>query len=230
VSLITKNNNKGRNMGEPIREMGMGKIKTLFVFYTLLVSFFCSASSSDSTYYVVDRDAQAIFAIDPITGAQNIVSSGGLLISPRGITIDFDGDLLVTVQQGLIRVDPVTGVQTLISTGGFLDAPWGITTSSSGNIFVADPNFGGIISIDSITGVQTSVSLSGLLMDPTGITFDLREAIMFSIETTTYLNFLLRNEIRRSAFSRGDAHSNQLSLSERSGTDIANIVITACQR
>src|SRR5207247_2000779 len=62
--------------------------------------------------------------VDPTTGAQTVVSSGGNFVTPVGIAIAANGDILVADLNalggpgGVIRVDPTTGAQTVVSSGG----------------------------------------------------------------------------------------------------------------
>ncbi|MGQ0668378.1 MAG: hypothetical protein ACT4PO_01670 [Actinomycetota bacterium] len=79
-----------------------------------------------------------VVRVDPETGAQTTVSSGGSFVEPWGITIDDDGDVLVADLGafggggGVIRVDPETGAQTTVSSGGSFDGPIGITIDDDG--------------------------------------------------------------------------------------------------
>jgi hypothetical protein len=79
--------------------------------------------------------AGAVIRVDPLTGAQTVVSSGGLFVRPFDLTIDAAGQILVVDTEafggslGIIRVDPVSGVQTVIynsSGGGPIQGPEGI--------------------------------------------------------------------------------------------------------
>jgi hypothetical protein len=72
-------------------------------------------------------DGTAVIRIDPVTGAQTLVTTRGLLNYPCGIAVEADGQILVsgqivvadTVVHGVIRVDPVTGAQTVVTTDDF---------------------------------------------------------------------------------------------------------------
>ena len=70
--------------------------------------------------------------VDPATGAQTTVSSGGSFVNPLGIAVEADGDILVADADafgghgGAIRVDPATGAQTTVSAGGSFVSPVGI--------------------------------------------------------------------------------------------------------
>src|SRR5882762_7131444 len=87
----------------------------------LLILLFASSPVSAVTInpgdiLVVDPNALGgnggIFKIDPATGAQTIVSSGGFFQEPVGIVIEADGNIVVTDRTGfVIRVNPATGIQ-----------------------------------------------------------------------------------------------------------------------
>ena len=72
-----------------------------------------------------------ILRIDPLTGAQTTVSSGGIFADPLDIAIDAAGDLIVLdaeafdLSKRVLRVDPLTGAQTTLSSGGNLSFPSG---------------------------------------------------------------------------------------------------------
>ncbi len=70
-----------------------------------------------------------VIRVDPETGAQTVVSSGGVFVNPAGIAIAANGDLLAADENtfggpcpvgcgGIVRVDPTTGAQTVVSSGG----------------------------------------------------------------------------------------------------------------
>ena len=80
------------------------------------------ASQNQSTF------PTGIIGIDPSTGAQTAVSSGGLFSLPTYIAEGSDGQLYVTDLQALgtgaiIRVDPNSGQQSLLAKGGFINGP-----------------------------------------------------------------------------------------------------------
>ncbi len=124
---------------------------------------------------VADYDAfggpGGVIRVDPVTGAQTTISSGGSFVQPFGIAIDAAGNLLVTDHLafggsgGIIRVDPTTGAQTTISSGGSFVQPRGIAIDAAGNLLVADyaafGGGGGIIRVDPTTGAQTTIASGG---------------------------------------------------------------------
>jgi hypothetical protein len=68
-----------------------------------------------------------VVRIDPATGAQTLLSRGGLLFQPLSVDVVADGAIVVTDRVGVVRIDPVTGAQNLISSGGNLTGPQGLT-------------------------------------------------------------------------------------------------------
>jgi streptogramin lyase len=120
----------------------------------------------------VDSGA-AVYLIDPATGAQTLVSSGGMLVQPFGIALGMGGEIFVSdagyYLRGIFRIDPETGNQTLLSSGANLRVPAGITVDSTGNLIVADM-VTGIIRIDLTTDEQTIVSSGGSLDMCIGVT------------------------------------------------------------
>jgi DNA-binding beta-propeller fold protein YncE len=103
-----------------------------------------------------------------------------LLNHAVGLTIDLNGDILVTAvpesqRTGVVvRVNVATGSQTLISLGGHLVSPFGIAVDVDGHIFVTSLGAvgirpGEIIQVDPRTGSQSVVSSGDYLSQPTGI-------------------------------------------------------------
>jgi sugar lactone lactonase YvrE len=124
--------------------------------------------------------------VDPASGAQTTVSSGGVFAYPFGIALAPDGDILVVDRDAfpdasggrgsVIRVDPTSGIQTVVSSGGNFRSPSGIVATTSGDIFVVDGSAfgsaGAIIRVNPVTGEQTTVSSAGDLGGPSGIALD----------------------------------------------------------
>jgi streptogramin lyase len=63
-----------------------------------------------------------VIHVDPATGHQHVISSGGHLQAPVDIAVDANGKILVVdlVGDKLIRIEPTTGAQTVIAQGGLL--------------------------------------------------------------------------------------------------------------
>ena len=123
----------------------------------------------------------SIIQVDPTTGAQTTISSGGHFDLPRSIAIAEDGTIYVA-DDGLIaviRVDPTIpddGLgtnQTVVSSGGIFRSPSEIAIDANGDIVLADRDAlggpGAIIQVDPVSGAQTIVSSGGDFHNPFGI-------------------------------------------------------------
>jgi uncharacterized repeat protein (TIGR03803 family) len=112
------------------------------------------ATNSGETIYVTDHGsspaiAAKVIAIDPLTGLQTVVSSGGNLVHPDGLAVDpGTGSLIVADAESgggaLIRVDPGTGIQTVLvsaNTGAPFQFPTHVTIDpGTGDYLVTDGN------------------------------------------------------------------------------------------
>ncbi|MGH2715555.1 MAG: PKD domain-containing protein, partial [Thermoleophilaceae bacterium] len=120
---------------------------------------------------VPNRKDGAVIRVDPLTGLQSLVSSGGGFFDPAGIAVARDGQLYVVDNRApdddgaVIRVDPRTGAQTLITERGALDLPFGIAVERGGGLVVANrlkPGdvvsncyaVGRLVRVDPLTGEQ----------------------------------------------------------------------------
>lgn len=142
---------------------------------------------------VISGGTGGVIRVDPLTGAQTAVSSGGNFHGPTGIALDAAGYILVAdVDFGgspgvsgpgaIIRVDPSTGAQTVISSGGSFVGPVRVAVAPTGQIFVSDhgsfrtgTTIGAIFRIDPATGAQTVIynsSGGGPIQGPEGLTLD----------------------------------------------------------
>src|ERR1041385_9107142 len=112
---------------------------------------------------IVVADSQAaVLRIDSVTRVATVISSGGTLVRPFGVTIDRNGDILVsdTGALAIIRINPATGDQTVVSSGGILGTPYGIAIDRYGYILAA--NASAIIRVDPATGEQSVLASRGL--------------------------------------------------------------------
>jgi sugar lactone lactonase YvrE len=141
----------------------------------------------------------AIIRVNPYTGRQTVLASGGLFYDPAGITVGPDGSIYVIdplfvddslhPQGGLvIRVDPRTGTQQLISSN--FDAPalfnyaFGIALAGDGSLVVANRSLAGdlllpctasgrLLRVNPATGAQALLGgIGGLLSYPVGLALD----------------------------------------------------------
>lgn len=139
---------------------------TQSVILTLVLG--CCGLASATTLHpgdivVADDVAKSIFLIDPVSGLQTALSTGGLLTVPFAVAVDWYGNIFVADAgtDSIIRVNPLTGVQSLLASGGSLQDPLGITIDGQGNVVVADAGTCSLIRINPSSGIQSVIS-SGL--------------------------------------------------------------------
>ena len=111
------------------------------------------------------------------------IASGTHLVSPVGIALEANGDLLVVTEEtipdvtddclsdgapGVVRVTPGTGAQVLLSCGGSIAEPTGIAIAPGGEILVSDLG-NGIVAVDPVTGAQSPFASGGSLAATTGV-------------------------------------------------------------
>jgi DNA-binding beta-propeller fold protein YncE len=141
---------------------------------------------------VPNRRDGAVIRVDPLTGRQSLVSSGGEFFDPAGIAVAPDGQLYVADNRApdndgaVIGVDPRTGAQTLVTERSGepgrreLDLPFGIAIERDGNLVVSNrvsPGLvplpcrpvGKVVRVDPVTGVQEEVDNSGHIAWPLGL-------------------------------------------------------------
>jgi DNA-binding beta-propeller fold protein YncE len=155
------------------------------------------AVEADGSLVVVDlgqpnRKDGAVIRVDPLTGAQSLVSSGGEFYDPAGIAVAPDGQLYVVDNRApdndgaVIRVDPRTGVQTLVTQRSDdpgrdqLDLPFGIAVAPDGGLVVANrvspvrippgcQALGRVVRVDLVSGEQQLISADGDIAWPLGL-------------------------------------------------------------
>ena len=149
----------------------MNKIKLILAASILLLSGQVGAAINSGDILAT---RPGLIKIDPVTGAQETISSGGLFDAALGIAVDANGDIIISDfgdVDVIFRVEPITGAQTAISTGGLFDTLRGIAVEADGKILALNqdgPN-PGVIRVDPITGVQSILSIGGNFGDPWGI-------------------------------------------------------------
>jgi hypothetical protein len=127
--------------------------------------------AADHQLYVLDYSALgtgAVITVDPNTGQQSRVYTGGNINGPNTLAI-VNGSLYVTNVGGsaptLVKIDITTGVQSLVPINGTVTEPVGLAPTLSGDVrgslYLADegPNGVGTISVLNVqTGVLTPLS------------------------------------------------------------------------
>ncbi len=143
---------------------------------------------------VADSVTKAIIKIDPLTGDQEIISSGGQFHLPRGVTMDEYGQLYVgdygTGGWGrLYRVDPGTGTQTLITNN--IQSLYHLAMDDDGTILATAPypsTSSPAIKRISPDGSHTSITYRGELDSPHGIAIEADGGILVADMRYNYVN------------------------------------------
>jgi DNA-binding beta-propeller fold protein YncE len=141
---------------------------------------------------VPNRKDGAVIRVDPLTGVQSLVSSGGEFFDPAGIAVAPDGQIYVVDNRApdddgaVIRVDPRTGAQTLVTERSSapgrreLDLPFGIAIEGDGKLLVSNREspsslpllcslLGKVVRVDPATGEQVMVASAGHIAWPLGL-------------------------------------------------------------
>jgi sugar lactone lactonase YvrE len=104
---------------------------------------FCASQLEEGPPLVIDS---SLVRVDPATGNQTVLSTGGLLNSCVGIAVDASGAIWVSAgvddevsgNEAIVQVDPVTGVQTLVTSGGVVGTPFFLVAGPVGPVACAD--------------------------------------------------------------------------------------------
>jgi sugar lactone lactonase YvrE len=114
--------------------------------------------------------------IDPISGVQNMLTSG--LIGPAGIAIGAAGTIYVAEQGGarVTGIDPVSG--DLLSVAGGLVTAFGLASEPAGNLVVTDWAVASLYRLDPATGFLSLISSGGMLVNPNGVAVEASGAIV----------------------------------------------------
>jgi DNA-binding beta-propeller fold protein YncE len=171
-----------------------------------------AASPRGDALYVADMgefDAAdgRVIRVDPATGAQSLVASGGRLVDPSGIAVAPDGTLYVLENVGaagdpeVLRVNPATGAQAVVTSGDELCYPFGIAIEPAGSLVVTDSgsvsggvdcqnDAGAVVRVNAATGGQSIVSKRaepwGLLIEkPFGVAVGPGGEILLANEAAT---------------------------------------------
>ncbi|MGH7332400.1 MAG: hypothetical protein ACREKS_06560 [Candidatus Rokuibacteriota bacterium] len=129
--------------------------------------------------------------MNPATGAQTLVSSGGNFSFPIAIAETLSGDLIVADSAccggtgGLIRVNSTTGAQQVLARGGNFSTPMGIVLASNGDPIVLN---GGcpqsadlVVRVNPTTGAQTVIARGDHLNCPSDIAVGLGDDLFVTV-------------------------------------------------
>ncbi len=146
------------------------------------------AVSDQGDIYVVDRDRNQIVQVDPtisrfdpILDNKTVISSGGLLVDPHGLSIESDGSLIVVNREldgRVVRVNPVTGEQSIVHSGEGIRAPSDTAISPNGDIYTYIDDGGwpgipeGIVKINPVTGEHSIISVDDKIESPWALEFN----------------------------------------------------------
>jgi uncharacterized repeat protein (TIGR01451 family) len=185
----------------------MARCKALFLtVVSLALTLYSTSAWSQVTInpgdiLAVDPNAFAgsggVIRIDPATGAQTVVSSGGLFQDPSGLAIEADGNIVVSDRySGIIRVNPATGAQSVVHAGPPLVDLFGIALEADGNIVVADtkcashscytggPRGQAVYRVNRTTGEVTMITSGGYLDSPYSIDVEANGNIVVTDSTS----------------------------------------------
>lgn len=140
---------------------------------------------SDGSLLVADQTAFAsvgvdtggIIRVNPATGEQTVVCSGGNFHEPTGIAIDPKGEIFISDPLAIGGGGAVfKECDSVISSRGIFDRPYGIAIGDDGTIWIANaPIWGGtgeagIVRLNSTTGDQIAHSIGGDFVDVRAVT------------------------------------------------------------
>lgn len=173
--------NEGNTFGEILRiDRTTGQIAHVASGELLKSSQSSMAFDAQGRLLVVAQSG--LVRVDPSSGAQTLLSSGGILYSPKGVTVESNGAIIVTtlgttgVPAAVVRVDPDTGAQSVVSSGGLLVRPFRVTVDAAGDLIVSDSKgfggSGGVLRVDPVTGAQAPISSGGYLTNAGDLTID----------------------------------------------------------
>uniref|UniRef100_UPI001445C801 DUF4347 domain-containing protein n=1 Tax=Crateriforma spongiae TaxID=2724528 RepID=UPI001445C801 len=168
---------------------------------------------SDGSLLTFDHDYFEIVRVDPVTGAQTLVSDTSIagnagLDGGHSIVVEADGNIIVGRHTGISRVDPNTGVATTINSS--IPHVHGLALEANGNILAASMN-GTVTRIDANTLATTTIATG--LNNLWGITVDDNGQIFVVDTTAGEIIQIDPNTFAQSTFaSGGDLNSGILGI------------------
>ncbi|HEY0552561.1 MAG TPA: Ig-like domain-containing protein, partial [Verrucomicrobiae bacterium] len=113
----------------------------------------------DAAFFAGQPAANKMVQINPVSLAQTIISTGGLLSSPVSVAVEPDGNLL-SGQYGsnsVVRISYPAGGQSVVSAGGLFNAAFGVATTAAGEVFVSSLFGGPIVNMHRLLGTQAAI-------------------------------------------------------------------------
>ena len=130
---------------------------------------------------VVDaQNSGNLYAVNPISGATSLISSGGMLYNPFHLLVDPLGNIYtperggLDASPGIVKTIPATGGQTMLASGPLLNFPVALAFDSSGN-FIAGNSSSGVntlVRVNSQTGSQTPLATLNTVNNLEDLTVD----------------------------------------------------------
>jgi sugar lactone lactonase YvrE len=107
---------------------------------------------------VTDRASRSLLVVNPVTGAQAVLSTGGFFSEPEAVVANAAGRIFVVeadrfgAGSKIVEVNRITGAQSVLASGGIILDPNDIAIEASGMLVVADfsgpSGLGGILRIN----------------------------------------------------------------------------------
>jgi sugar lactone lactonase YvrE len=110
--------------------------------------------------YVADVLNHSIISVNPVNGAQALVTSGPQLDQHVFMIWQDSNNLLIssTGVSKILRVRISDGTQTVVASGGNIESPEGLAFDSAGRLLVADYHANVLMAIDLSSGTQTVIA------------------------------------------------------------------------
>jgi streptogramin lyase len=106
---------------------------------------------------IVVMDSNQMIRVDPATGLQTLVASGGRVRWEWDVAFEKSGNLLFTAHDSLVRMERESGSMHVVSRGGALQNARSMIITADGSVLVANSADGNITRVDSDTGAQSPV-------------------------------------------------------------------------
>jgi sugar lactone lactonase YvrE len=109
---------------------------------------------------VADPGRDQIIRVNPSTGAETVISSGGHFYNPADLVLDATGNIFVAeyINDGIVRVNPANGAQTVLAPD--IEGAAGIAWDGAGQLLVtADYAINGtLLRVNPVTGAHTTIA------------------------------------------------------------------------